>query len=131
MELKNKISINKIPFFLLLLCLITSCSKDSDTNNTASYKYYYPTDEATITVSEIGAGTGTFDPKGITIAYNKLYICNGNVLEIFDATTLKYIKTISDYTKGTSTIALTKLSSVCVDNGRIYLGKYRFTNFCI
>lgn len=122
MELKNKISMNKIPFLLLLLCLITSCSKDSDANNTASYKYYYPTDEATITVSEIGAGTGTFDPKGITIANNKLYICNGNVLEIFDATTLKYIKTISNYTKGTSIIALTKLSSVCVDNGRIYLG---------
>jgi hypothetical protein len=123
MELKNKISMNKIPFILLLLCLFTNCSKDSDgANDAAIYKYYYPTDEATITASEIGKGTGTFDPKGITVANNKLYVCNGDVLEIFDATTLKYIKTISDYTKGTTTIALTKLSSVCVDNGRIYVG---------
>jgi hypothetical protein len=123
MELKNKISMNKIPLILLLLCLVTSCSKDSDgANDAASYKYYYPTDEATITAKEIGTGTGALDPKGITIANNKLYICNGDVLEIFDATTLKYIKTISNYTKGTTTIALTKLSSVCIDNGRIYLG---------
>jgi hypothetical protein len=123
MELKNKISMNKIPFILLLLCLFTSCSKDSEaTNEAGGYKYYYPTDEATITASEIGNGTGTFDPKGIAVANNKLYICNGDVLEIFDATTLKYIKTITNYTKGTTTIALTKLSSVCVDNGRIYVG---------
>ena len=123
MELKNKISMNKIPFILLLLCLFTNCSKDSDeANDAAIYKYYYPTDETTITASEIGTGTGTLDPKGITVANNKLYICNGDMLEIFDATTLKYIKTISNYTKGTTTIALTKLSSVCIDNGRIYVG---------
>ena len=123
MELINKISMNKIPFILLLLCFITSCSKDSDSeNNGTTYNYYYPTDETAITASEIGAGTGTLDPKGIAIANNKLYICNGDVLEIFDATTLKYIKTISNYTKGTTTIALTKLSSVSIDNGRIYVG---------
>ncbi|WP_242670281.1 YncE family protein [Flavobacterium frigidimaris] len=114
---------NKIPFILLLLCLFTSCSKDADgENNGTIYKYYYPTDEATITASAIGAGTGALDPKGIAVANNKLYICNGDVLEIFDATTLKYIKTIANYTKGTTTIALTKLSSVCIDNGRIYVG---------
>ena len=108
---------------LLLLCLISSCSKDSDSeNNGTTYNYYYPTDETAITASEIGAGTGTLDPKGIAVANNKLYICNGAVLEIFDATTLKYIKTISNYTKGTTTIALTKLSSVSIDNGRIYVG---------
>lgn len=123
MELKNKISVNKIPFVLLLLCLITSCSKDSDSaNNNTTYNYYYPTDETAITASEIGNGTGALDPKGIAIANNKLYICNGDVLEIFDATTLKYIKTITNYTKGTTTIALTKISSVCIDNGRIYVG---------
>ncbi|MFB3390327.1 PQQ-binding-like beta-propeller repeat protein [Flavobacterium sp. LAR06] len=114
---------NKIPFILLLLCFFTSCSKDSDSeNNGTTYNYYYPTDETAITATEIGAGTGTLDPKGIAIANNKLYICNGDVLEIFDATTLKYIKTISNYTKGTTTIALTKLSSVSIDNGRIYVG---------
>ena len=99
MELKNKTNMNKIPFILLLLCLISSCSKDSQgENNGTTYKYYYLTNEATITASEIGAGTGTLDPKGIAVANNKLYICNGDVLEIFDATTLKYIKTISNYT---------------------------------
>ena len=114
---------NKIPVILLLLCLITSCSKESDTtDDTLTYKYYYPTDEATITADKITAGSGAFDPKGIAIANNKLYICNGDVLEIFDATTLKYIKTISNYTKGSTTIALTKLSSVCIDNGRVYVG---------
>lgn len=123
MELKNKITMNKIPFILFLLCLFTNCSKDSDGENKGTtYNYYYPTDEATITASQIGTGTGSFDPKGITISNNKLYICNGDVLEIFDATTLKYIKTISSYTKGTTTIPLTKLSSVCLDKGRIYLG---------
>ncbi|WP_225585238.1 hypothetical protein [Flavobacterium sp. MDT1-60] len=114
---------NKIPYILLLLCLFTNCSKDSDgENNGTTYNYYYPTDETAITAREIGTGAGTLDPKGIAVANNKLYICNGDVLEIFDTTTLKYIKTISNYTKGTSTIALTKLSSVCIDNGRIYLG---------
>jgi hypothetical protein len=123
MELKNKISMNKIPFILLFLCLFTSCSKDTDSeNNGTTYNYYYPTDEATITATEIGTGTGALDPKGIAIANNKLYICNGDVLEIFDAITLKYIKTITNYTKGTTTIALSKLSSVCIDNGRIYVG---------
>lgn len=123
MELKNKISMSKIPFILLLLCLFTNCSKDADgENNGTVYNYYYPTDEAVITASQIGVGTGSFDPKGIAIANNKLYICNGDVLEIFDATTLKYLKTITNYTKGTTTIALTKLSSVCVESGRIYVG---------
>lgn len=123
MELKTKTNMNKIPFILLLLCLFTNCSKDSDgENNGTTYKYYYPTDEAVITSSQIGAGTGALDPKGIAVANNKLYVCNGDVLEIFDATTLKYIKTITNYTKGATTIALTKLSSVCVDNGRIYVG---------
>ena len=123
MELINKISMNKIPFILLLLCLFTNCSKDSNgENNGTTYKYYYATDEAAITASQIGAGSGILDPKGITVANNKLYICNGDVLEIFDATTLKYLKTITNYTKGTTTITLTKLSSVCVDNGRLYVG---------
>ncbi len=35
---------------------------------------------------------------------------------------MSYIKTIKEYTKGTTTIPLTKLSSVCIDNGRIYIG---------
>jgi hypothetical protein len=123
MELKNKINMNKIAFFIASLLIITSCSKDSYENlPPTNYDYYYPSEETSITASQIGNGSGKLDPKGMVIANDKLYICNGNVLEIFDAQTLTYIKTITNYTKGTTTIPLTKLSSVCVDNGRIYLG---------
>jgi hypothetical protein len=123
MGITTKIKMNKIAFFILLLCVFSSCSKD-DNNEiaTASYDYFYPTNDASIRATEIGTGTGTLDPKGITIANNKLYICNGDVLEIFDALTLKYIKTITAYTKGATTIPFTKLSSVSVDSGRIYVG---------
>ncbi|WP_414000278.1 hypothetical protein ACMDB5_06925 [Flavobacterium sp. W1B] len=114
---------NKIVFYILMLCIFTNCSKDSyETNTPTNYNYYYLTDEATITASQIGDGTGKLNPKGIAISNDKLYICNGDVLEVFNAQTLAYIKTITTYTKGTTTIPLTKLSSVSVDNGRIYLG---------
>ncbi len=122
MELKSQIKMNKIAFFILILCVFTNCSKDSYDPNTSKYTYYFPSDEAQITASQIGNGTGKLDPKGIAIANNKLYICNGDVLEIFDATTLAYIKTITTYTKGTTSIALTNLTSISIDNGRIYLG---------
>ncbi|MDR6843871.1 hypothetical protein [Flavobacterium granuli] len=113
----------KITFFILFLCVFTNCSKDSyETVEPTNYDYYYPSDEAIITAKQIGDGTGTLDPRGIAIANDKLYICNGDVLEVFNAKTLAYIKTIKDYTKGTTTIPLTRLSSVCIDNGRIYLG---------
>ncbi|CAN1525105.1 hypothetical protein MCETHM1_01205 [Flavobacteriaceae bacterium] len=123
MELTKYTNMNKITFFIVLLCTFTNCSKDSDQiADPTNYTYYYPTDEATITAKQIGGGTGTLDPKGIAVANDKLYICNGDVLEVFDAKTLAYIKTITNYSKGTTTISLTKLSSVCVDNGRIYIG---------
>jgi hypothetical protein len=123
MEITYKTIMNKIPFLFALLCLFTGCSDNSaDGNEGKKIAYYYPTEDVSITATQIGAGTGTLDPKGITISNNKLYVCNGNVLEIFDAVTLVYIKTITAYTKGTTTIPLTNLSSVCVDNGRIYLG---------
>ncbi len=122
MELTNQIKMNKIAFFILLLCFFTNCSKDSYDVNTPNYSYYYPTDEATITASQIGDGTGKLNPKAIAIANDKLYICNGDALEIFNAQTLAFIKTITSYTKGTTSIPLTNLSSVCIDNGRIYLG---------
>lgn len=122
MELSYKSIMNKIPFILLLLCVLTSCSKDSSDENPTTYNYYYPTDEATITAAQIGNGAGTLDPKGITIANEKLYVCNGNVVEVFNAVTLAHLKTISSYTKGATTIPLTQVSSVAVDNGRIYIG---------
>ena len=123
MELKNQINMKKTAFFIALLCFFTNCSKDSyEAFAPTNYNYYYPTDEATITASQIGDGKGKLDPRGITISKDKLYICNGDVLEIFDAKTLAYLKTIKNYTKGNTTIPLTKLSSVSVDNGRIYLG---------
>ncbi|MGE6356740.1 hypothetical protein ACQKCJ_22950 [Flavobacterium sp. NPDC079362] len=122
MELTYKTIMNKTPFLILLLCLFTNCSKDSADGNPSSYDYFYPTDEATITAAQIGTGTGTLDPKGITIANEKLYVANGDVLEIFNAVTLAHIKTIAEYKKGTTTIPFTKISSVAVDNGRIYIG---------
>lgn len=123
MEINHKTIMNKILFFIALLCLFTNCSKDDNQNdNSSQYNYYYPTDEASITASKIGDGTGTFDPKGITISNNKLYVCNGDVLEIFDALTSAHLKTITTYTKGTTTIPFTKLSSVSIDKGRIYIG---------
>jgi hypothetical protein len=123
MELTNQINMNKIAFFIALLCLFTNCSKDSyEAFEPTNYNYFYPTDETSITVNQIGDGTGKLEPKGITISNDKLYICNGDVLEVFDAKTLAYIKTIKNYTKGETTIPLTQLSSISVDNGRIYLG---------
>jgi hypothetical protein len=123
MELTNQIKMNKIAFFIALLLLCTNCGSDSyEAFTPINYYYYYPTDEAAITGSQIGDGTGQLDPTGIAIANDKLYICNGDALEIFNAKTLTFIKTIKNYTKGNTTIPLTKLSSVAIDNGRIYLG---------
>lgn len=123
MELTKYTYMNKIAFFILLLCTFTNCSKDSnETADPTNYTYYYPSDEATITAKQIVDGTGTLDPKGIAVANDKLYVCNGDVLEVFNVKTLSFIKTIKEYTKGTTTIPLTKLSSVCIDNGRIYIG---------
>lgn len=124
MEITTKTIMNKIPFFIALLCLFTNCSKDDNQGDTSSptASYYFPTEEASISAAQIGDGKGTLDPKGITIANDKLYVCNGDVLEIFDALTLAHLKTLTAYTKGTTTIPFTKLSSVSVDNGRIYVG---------
>lgn len=126
MELKYKKTMNKIAFFILLLCVFTNCSKDCKDETTestgTSYNFYYPTSEATINANQIGDGTGKLDPNGIAIASDKLYICNGDQLDIFNAQTLKFEKTIKNYTKGNETIPLTKLTSVSVDGGRIYLG---------
>lgn len=131
MELTPKTTMNKIAFFILLLCIFTNCSKDSFEGASPNHSYYYPTDEASITVSQIGDGKGTFNPKGIAVANDKLYVCNGDVLEIFNAQTLAHIKTIANYTKGSTTIPLTQLSSVCVDNGRIYIGSVESRLFVI
>ena len=131
MELTYKTIMNKIPLLLLLLCLITSCSKDAADGEPTTYDYFYPTDEATITAFEIGNGAMTFDPKGIAIANEKLYVCNGDVLEVFNAVTLAHLKTITTYTKGETSIPLTKVSSVAVDNGRIYIGSVESRLFVI
>lgn len=122
MELTYKTIMNKIPFLLLLVCLFTACSKDSTDGNPTTYNYFYPTEEASITAAQIGNGTGTLDPKGITIANEKLYVANGNVLEVFNAVTLAHIKTITEFKKGTTTTPFTEITSVAIDNGRIYIG---------
>ncbi|WP_243839315.1 PQQ-binding-like beta-propeller repeat protein [Flavobacterium sp. S87F.05.LMB.W.Kidney.N] len=105
---------------ILVLCFFTNCSKDDIESK--NYDYYYPTEQATLTAENIPGSTEAFDPKGIAVSKDKLYVVNGNVLEVFDALTFTHIKTIKEYVKGTTTIPLTSLTSVAVDNGRIYVG---------
>lgn len=132
MELTKYIKMKKITFFILLLCVFTNCSKDSyETLEPTFHDFYYPSDKATISAKQIGDGTGTLDPRGIAVANDKLYICNGNVLDVFDAKTLAYIKTIKDYVKGSTIIPLINLTSVCVDNGRIYISSVESRVFVI
>lgn len=122
MELKYKVNMKKYLMLILMLCFFTYCSKESFSIDPETYDYYYPTDDKAITADNISGSDGAFDPKAIAISKEKLYVCNGNVLEIFDALTLAHLKTVSNYTKNNTTIALTNLTSVCIDNGRIYLG---------
>jgi len=120
MELKYKIDMKHILTLILVLCFFTNCSKDDIESK--NYDYYYPTEQATLTAENIPGSTEAFDPKGIAVSKDKLYVVNGNVLEVFDALTFTHIKTIKEYVKGTTTIPLTSLTSVGVDNGRIYVG---------
>jgi len=120
MELKYKVDMKHILPLILVLCFFTNCSKDDIESK--NYDYYYPTEQATLTAENIPGSTEAFDPKGIAISKDKLYVVNGNVLEVFDAVTFTHIKTIKEYVKGTTTIPLTSLTSVAVDNGRIYVG---------
>ena len=120
MELKYKRVMKHILPLILILCFFTNCSKDDVASK--DYTYYYPTEEATLTAQNIPGTTEAFDPKGIAISNEKLYVVNGNVLEIFNAVTFAHIKTIKEYVKGTTTIPLKSLTSVAVDNGRIYVG---------
>lgn len=120
MELKYKIDMKHILPLILVLCFFTNCSKDDIESK--NYDYYYPTEQATLTAENIPGSTEAFDPKGIAISKDKLYVVNGNVLEVFDAVTFTHIKTIKEYVKGATTIPLTSLTSVAVDNGRIYVG---------
>lgn len=113
----------KNTYILFLLFLLTSCSKDSFENfEPTYYTHYYLSNETAIAPQSIPGGNGTLEANAIAIASNKLYVCNGDVLEIFDATTLAHSSTLKNYTKGSVSIPLTKLSSISIDEGRIYLG---------
>lgn len=120
MELKNKNYMKNILALILILCFFTNCTKDVPPAE--NHTHHYLTYEAAITKESVPGNTTVFEPKGIAISNEKLYVTNGGALEIFDAITLAHIKTITEYTKEKTTIPFTNLSSVCVDNGRIYVG---------
>ncbi|QLC64802.1 hypothetical protein LPB248_00465 [Flavobacterium sp. LPB0248] len=120
MELKSATNMKSILPLILALCLLAGCSKDDA--EPKGYTYYYPSDEAVLTAENIPGSTEAFDPKGIAVSNGKLYAANGNALEIFDALTFNHIKTIKEFVKGANAIPLTNLTSVCADNGRIYVG---------
>jgi hypothetical protein len=122
MELIPLTTMKKI-LYIAILFVFACCTKDSDAvYEPTNYQSYYLSNETTIKADQIIGGKGTLEANAITIANNKLYICNGDVLEIFDATTLSYISSVKSYTKGATTIPFTKLSSISIDNDRIYLG---------
>lgn len=105
---------------IMLLFLVVSCSKDDDI--VEQYTYHYIKRDGIITAQQIGDGNGTFDPKGLAISDDKLYICNGDVLEVFNVQSLQHIKTINSYSKGDMNIEFKNLTSVAVDSSRIYVG---------
>jgi len=114
------IKLHRIAQLIMLLFLVASCSKDDAIIE--QHTYHYIKQDGVITAQQIGDGSGTFDPKGMAISDDKLYICNGNVLEVFNVQSLQHIKTISSYTKGDTSIEFKSLTSVVVDSSRIYVG---------
>src|SRR5690606_29174494 len=98
---------------ILFLLILGSCSKDDDMIQ--EYNYHYINFEAKITAQHIGDGSGTFDPKAIGSSNGKLYICNGTVVEVFNAQSQQHVATINSYTKGETDIEFTNLTSIAVD----------------
>lgn len=118
MELIRLHNISKIG--ILLFLILGSCSKDDDIIE--EHNYHYIKLNAKITADQIGDGSGALDPKGIAISKDLLYVCNGDVLEVFNAQSLHHVKTITSYTKGSASIKFASLTSIAIDSGRIYLG---------
>ena len=117
---KYKLHMKKILPLIFILGFFTNCSKE-EVLPTAKYTHYYPAYEAVIAKENIPDCT-VFDPRAIAISNEKLYVTNVNSLEVFDAITLTHIKTIKEYSKGDTKIPFTNLTSVCVNNGRLYVG---------
>ncbi|EKF54624.1 hypothetical protein I215_11714 [Galbibacter marinus] len=105
--------------FLLFLILV-SCSKESDIAK--EHQYHYISYDTEVTAKQIADGSGLLQPKGIAILDDKLYVCNGDVLEVFNAQSLQHLKTINSFTKGETTIEFSNLTSIAVDSSRIYIG---------
>lgn len=126
MELIRLCHSYKVAFLLFLI--LVSCSKESDIAK--EQQYHYISYDAEIKAEQIGDGTGLFQPKGIAILDDKLYVCNGDVLEVFNAQSLQHLKTINSFNKGETTIEFSNLTSIAVDSSRIYIGS-RDSRLCV
>lgn len=127
MELIRLHNISRVA--ILFFLILGSCSKDDDI--VEEHNYHYIKHDAKITAQQIGDGSGTLDPRGIAIANDKLYVCNGDVLDVFNAQSLHHIKTITSYTKGETNIEFANLTAIAIDSGRIYLGSTESRLFVI
>ena len=113
--------IKKIYSYITMLFISLSfygCSDDD--GNLISTEFYYLTEEAEIT--EKNTPNNNLNPSAIFITNDKLYICNGNELLVYDALNYSLITSVTKFKKGTTEIALTKLTSINIHGGKIYLG---------
>lgn len=119
MELIKNTYRRNIYALVALICLLSSCSSDDSQEDGTVYTYYYPTEVQTINTGSLGR---PFDPRGIAISNNKLYVCNDSILEIFDASTLRPLESVKAYSKGNTHIKFAGLTSISIDGGRLYIG---------
>lgn len=113
--------IRKIYNYIILLVVSLSfygCSDDDA--NLISTNFYYLTEESEIT--EKDTPNNSLNPSAIFTANEKLYICNGNELLVYDAINYSLITSITKFKKGNTEIALNALTSINIHDGKIYLG---------
>lgn len=103
---------------LIISLSFYACSDDD--GNLVSTNFYYLANETEITALE--TPNNNLTPTAITIANDKLYVCNPTEVLVFDLNDYNLLQTITTFKKGTTEIALTQLTSISIHNGKIYLG---------